>query len=261
MSERHPTPAPPESCPNPYDQSARAPILVAKWDPLNCYGIAQAARLACPDSTVFECHSAITARTWLQQRTFALGIFGLTFPDGDGLDLVAQILRERTCQRVLIVSGRRDEVTRLGLKEISIDGCFDATTEAPVRLVEAIQCVARGSRYFTPEPGPILASKSATLAQMFTPTELQVFAVLGAGSDDQQAATRLGLSTATVHTHRQHIMRKLSVQTRTELMREALTRGMVRYTTSGCVLTPGFEQILAERAMRNNAAQRSKPTQ
>lgn len=78
MSERHPTPAPPESCPNPYDHSARAPILVAKWDPLNCYGIAQAARLACPDSAVFECHSAITARTWLQQRTFALGIFGLT---------------------------------------------------------------------------------------------------------------------------------------------------------------------------------------
>lgn len=78
MSERHPTPAPPESCPNPYDHSARAPILVAKWDPLNCYGIAQAARLACPDSAVFECHSAIIARTWLQQRTFAFRIFGLT---------------------------------------------------------------------------------------------------------------------------------------------------------------------------------------
>jgi DNA-binding NarL/FixJ family response regulator len=235
-------------------------MLVAKWDQLNCYGVAQAARQACPDTEVHKCHSVLTALSFLQTQAVALGIFGLTFPDGDGLDLVAQMIRERRCQRVLVVSGRLDEVTRLGLKEVSIDGFFHAAVEAPIRLVDAIQCVARGSRYFTPEPGPMLNSKSATLAQMFTPTELQVFAVLGAGADDQQAATRLGLSTATVHTHRQHIMRKLRVQTRTELMREALTRGMVRYTTSGGVLTPGLEHVLAERAQRSHAAQKSKPT-
>ena len=236
----------------------RPRMLVAKWDQLNCYGVAQAVRQAFPDTAVSECHSMLTALSFLQKQSVALGIFGLTFPDGDGLDLVAQVLRERRCQRVLVVSGRRDEVTRLGLKEVSIDGFFNAAIEAPTRLVEVMQNVARGDRYFTPEPRPIVASKSASLAHIFTPTELQVFAVLGAGTDDQEAAIRLGLSTATVHTHRQHIMRKLGVQTRTELMREALIRGVVRYTTSGGVLTPGLQQVLAERAQRSHAAQKSK---
>jgi DNA-binding CsgD family transcriptional regulator len=86
---------------------------------------------------------------------------------------------------------------------------------------------------------------------LLTETELLIFAVIGDGSDDRQAAARLGLSETTVHNHRQNIMRKLGVRARTDLMREAIRRGVVRFTTTGIALTPGMERALTDRVARS----------
>ena len=76
-------------------------------------------------------------------------------------------------------------------------------------------------------------------------TELQVFSVIGDGSDDEVAASRLEMNVHTIHTHRRNIMKKLGVQTRTELMKEAIRRGIVRITAEN-VIRPGFDFFLRE---------------
>ncbi len=84
------------------------------------------------------------------------------------------------------------------------------------------------------------------LSALLTVSELQVFAVIGDGTDDGQTAERLGLSATTIHTYRQRIMRKLGLQTRAELIKEALRRGIVRLGEDR-VLRPGFDEALQGR--------------
>ena len=238
----------------------RERIVVVKGDRLRAEGVAQAARAACPEADVAVFQSAAAAAASLRAEPAALGLIGLNLPDQDGLDFLALIDRERWCRRVLVVAGRRDERTLQVLRGARIDGWFDLTAEPPAALVAAIREVATGGTYFQPgrpESGRIAAT-GPTLAQILTDMELRIFAVVGDGSDDRQAAERLGLSAATVHNHRQNIMRKLGVQTRAELMREALRRGVVRFTETGGVLTPGLEQALAERAARSRDPFRAK---
>ena len=240
--------------------AVRERIVVVKGDRLRAEGVAHAALAACPDADVTVLQSAAAAAASLRAEPATLGLIGLDLPDQDGLDLLALIDRERWCRRVLVITGRRDERTLQVLRGARIDGCFDLTAEPAAALVAAIREVATGGTYFRPgrlESGRIAAA-GPTLAQILTDMELRVFAVVGDGSDDRQAAERLGLSAATVHNHRQNLMRKLGVQTRAELMREALRRGVVRFTETGGVLTPGLEQALAERAARSRDPFRAK---
>jgi DNA-binding NarL/FixJ family response regulator len=239
----------------------RERIVVVKGDRLRAEGVAQAARAACPDADVTVYQSAAAATASLRAAPAALGLIGLTLPDQDGLDLLALIDRERWCRRMLVITGRRDERTLQVLRGARIDGCFDTTAESPSGLVQAIRDVASGGTYFRPgslDPEKMLGAAEPMLAQILTETELWVFSVVGDGSDDRQAAERLGLSATTVHNHRQNLMRKLGVQTRTELMREALRRGVVRFTSTGGVLTPGLERALTERAARSREPFRTK---
>jgi DNA-binding NarL/FixJ family response regulator len=234
--------------------AVRERIVVAKAERLRAESIAQAAREACPDAGVIVCHSAAETELILRAEPAALGLIGLDLPDRDGLDLLLQANRERWCRRVMIVSGRRDERTRQVLRSAPIDGCFDIAVEPPERLVAAIRKVVAGGAFFS--VGVLIAEKfpagaPPTLGQLLTETELLIFAVIGDGSDDRQAAARLGLSETTVHNHRQNIMRRLGVRTRTELMREAIRRGVVRFTTTGIALTPGMERALADRVERS----------
>lgn len=235
-------------------RASRERIVIVKWDRLRADAIARAAREICPEAEIALYHTADEATKSLRSAPARLGLIGLTLPDSDGLDLLVCAGRERWFERILVVSGRRDERSRHGLRTARIDGFFDCSSEDPAGLPAAIRCVVEGGFHFSPEwlAKPAGSDRRlATLAQLLTETELQVFAVLGDGSDDRQAAARLGMGVTTVHSHRQHIMRKLGVQSRTELMREALRRGVVRFTETGRVLTPGLEHALAERASRS----------
>ncbi len=193
-------------------EKSRERIVVVKSDRLRAEGIAGAAREVCPEAEVTLCYSAAEATASLRAKPATLGLIGLTLCDRDGLDLLALAERERWCQRILVVTGRSDERTRQGLRSAQIDGCFDTSVEPPDRLVAAIRQVAEGGAYFSAGvlgPTSVVAGAAATIAQLLTDTEIQVFAVVGDGCDDGQAATRLGLSESTVHNHRQRIMRKL----------------------------------------------------
>ena len=232
----------------------RERIVVVKAERLRAETIARAAREACPDADVTVCHTAAAAAASLRAAPAALGLFGLALPDQDGLDLLAMADCERWCRRVMIVTGRRDERTLQVLRRARIDAWFDIAAEPSGELVAAIRKVVAGGFFFSAgvlvdEKNPVVSPP--TLGQLLTETELLIFAVIGDGSDDGQAAARLGLSETTVHNHRQNIMRKLGVRTRTELMREAIRRGVVRFTTTGIALTPGMERALADRVARS----------
>lgn len=224
-------------------------ILVVKWDRLFAETIQSVAREVFPGAAVVIAGTGARALAALGAERATIGIFGLTLPDMDGLDLLAAVLAGGLVEKSLVVSGRQDERVRVGLRQLGIDGFFDTENGGVELLRRAFREVAGGGYYFNNNAEPARSGDdlAPVLDRLLSITELQVFAIIGDGSDNGAAAGRLGMAEATVQTHRQHIMKKLKVQTRTDLMRVAIQRGIVRITRDR-ILRPGFEYALGERA-------------
>jgi two-component system response regulator NreC len=61
-----------------------------------------------------------------------------------------------------------------------------------------------------------------------TEREREVLTLIAEGMTNQQIAGKLYISIKTVQTHRAHIMEKLNLHDRTELVRYAIRKGLIR---------------------------------
>lgn len=180
---------------------------------------------------------------------------GLDFGEGDMLDFLESGLRLRRFHRVLIVSGRQEPRTWLGLRSLPISGIFDSTNEEPERLEHALRVVGSGGVYWSASVLEHLRQQNGAwhaICRMLTPVEQVVFATLGDGSDDQTAAEQLGLKASSVQSIRRSLHEKLGVRHKGELIRVAAQYGFVRFTAAG-VVRPGFAMLLAAYRARRRS--------
>ena len=234
-------------------------IAIVKWEKFYSDTLRRCVENTIPSAKISVFRTASEMLATLRSEPAHLGLIELTLPDMDGLDLLAIICDERLIHRLLVVSDRSDERSRLALRFASINGIFDFNVESFDDLPKAIRCVADGGCYRNAHPrsaGLRGAACGARLDQLLSPEELEVFAVLGDGSSDEKAGEQLGICAETVHSKRKRIMRRLGVQSRTDLMVEAIRRGVVRVGQDR-TLRPGFERDLAVRARRSTAAARA----
>jgi two-component system response regulator NreC len=103
---------------------------------------------------------------------------------------------------------------------------------ADAEVVDAVREVANGGRYVHPALGARLVSAEAEeRAQAeedpLSDREREVLRLLALGHTNQEIAKMLYLSVRTVETHRAHIMQKLRLSTRAELVRHAIDQGLL----------------------------------
>jgi DNA-binding NarL/FixJ family response regulator len=219
-------------------------IVIAKHNRLDADTIHRAARAVYPKSKVELFYRGEDVMQRLRRRPADLGLFGLSFPDIDGLDIVTMVVRERLIAGILVITGRRGEHSRRFLRYAGIVGFFDCHGDDPSELPRAIRQVGAGGNYFSHTwQDTDLHKGKHSLNSLLTMKEQQVFTVIGDGSDDQEAARSLAMNPHTVRTHREKIMTKLGLHTRIELVREAEHRGVVRMV-EGRVLRPGLDSRL-----------------
>jgi DNA-binding NarL/FixJ family response regulator len=95
-------------------------------------------------------------------------------------------------------------------------------------LVTAIRFVADGGGYVEPELGAKLVNPTGSPAlEPFSERERDIVHLLALGYTNQEIAKKLFISVRTVDTHRAHIMRKLRLDTRAELVMFALANGVI----------------------------------
>ena len=104
-------------------------------------------------------------------------------------------------------------------------------------LVEAVQAVARGRTYIFPSLLPKLVADyvqrgerggaEADELHRLTSRELEVVRLIAEGKTTQEVARALTVSPHTVRRHREHIMEKLNLHSKAELIRFALRRGLL----------------------------------
>jgi two-component system response regulator NreC len=103
---------------------------------------------------------------------------------------------------------------------------------ADVEVVAAIREVARGGRYVHPELGARLVSAETEERRRadedpLSDREREVLRLLALGHTNQEIAELLVISVRTAETHRAHIMQKLRLTSRADLVRYALANGLL----------------------------------
>jgi two-component system response regulator NreC len=103
---------------------------------------------------------------------------------------------------------------------------------ADAELVAALREVAGGSHYVHPALGARMAAADAAqqakaASDPLSEREREVLRLLALGHTNQEIAKMLFISVRTAETHRAHIMQKLRLSTRAELVRYALQHGLL----------------------------------
>jgi DNA-binding NarL/FixJ family response regulator len=103
---------------------------------------------------------------------------------------------------------------------------------ADTEVVAAVRAVARGERYVHPALGARLVEAAAAERKRaevdpLSEREREVLRLLALGHTNQEIAKMLYISVRTAETHRAHIMQKLGLSSRAELVRHALAEGLL----------------------------------
>jgi two-component system, NarL family, response regulator NreC len=103
---------------------------------------------------------------------------------------------------------------------------------ADTDVVDAVRAVAAGERYVHPALGArLIAAESEERKRAesdpLSEREREVLRLLALGHTNQEIAALLYISVRTAETHRAHVMQKLGLSSRAELVRYALDHGVV----------------------------------
>ena len=103
---------------------------------------------------------------------------------------------------------------------------------ADTEVVGAVRAVAAGEQYVHPTLGARLVAADAEERRRaqedpLSEREREVLRLLALGHTNQEIASLLYISVRTAETHRAHIMQKLRLGSRAELVRYALENGLV----------------------------------
>src|SRR5438445_8195658 len=158
-------------------------------------------------------------------------LMDVVMPDQSGLDVVPTLLHERPETKVLVLSMQDDPQYVRQAFAAGASG-YVLKEAADTEVVSAIREVARGGRYVHPALGARLVSADADERRRaeedpLSEREREVLRLLALGHTNQEIAKMLYISVRTAETHRAHIMQKLRLTTRAELVRYALTQGLL----------------------------------
>ena len=158
-------------------------------------------------------------------------LLDVVMPDGNGLEVIPTLLHEHPETKILVLSMQDDpryvrEAFAAGASGYVLKEAVDA------EVVAAVREVARGGRYVHPELGARLVAAEAEAARKadadpLSDREREVLRLLALGHTNQEIAKQLFISVRTAETHRAHIMQKLRLTSRAELVRYAIAEGLL----------------------------------
>jgi DNA-binding NarL/FixJ family response regulator len=158
-------------------------------------------------------------------------LLDIGLPDRSGIEVTAEVLKEAPGSKVLILSMEDDPRY---VREAFAAGAsgYVLKEAADTEVVDALKQVAGGERYVHPALGARMAVAEAEAtaradADPLSERERVVLRLLALGHTNQEIAKTLFISVRTAETHRAHIMQKLRLTTRAELVRYALSQGLL----------------------------------
>jgi two-component system response regulator NreC len=156
--------------------------------------------------------------------------------EGNGLTATRQLQQEMPQARVLVLTMHGGDEYFFRALEAGALG-YVLKEAAATDLVAAIQAVARGGIFLYPSVakrlvgdylGRVSGGEERTSYEKLTPREREILTLVAQGHTNQEIAERLSVSISTVQTHRAHVMEKLNLNRRSELINYAIRIGLLQ---------------------------------
>jgi len=154
-------------------------------------------------------------------------LLDLLLPRKSGADVIPELADVAPEAKVLVVSSQAAPSSVRRALSAGASGYLPKRS-SDCELVTAIRLVADGSGYVEPDLGAKLVTPGGPSAlEPLSERERDIIQLLALGYTNQEIGKRLFISVRTVDTHRAHIMRKLQLETRAELVMFALAHGVI----------------------------------
>jgi DNA-binding NarL/FixJ family response regulator len=156
-------------------------------------------------------------------------VMDINMPTLDGISTTKRIKARLPKCHVLALTGHCEPQFIGRMVQAGARG-YVLKTAAPKELVAAIRAVSQGRFYASPEVTEAalhaLGAPPEPTAEMLTPREIQVIRLLAKGQSTRAMARELGISPATIDTHRRNIMDKLGLDSVAALVKFAIREGL-----------------------------------
>lgn len=158
-------------------------------------------------------------------------IVDLSMPGANGLEVTEKLVSAVHGIRIAILTVHSAEPV---MKQVRHAGAsaFLAKNEAPGRIVEVVEKMLAGEKFFSSESAlePLSAMQArqrVPVRYLLTHREMDVLRRLAQGLSNKEIALDLDMSVRTVESHRSNIMARLAVDSLGELVRLAIRDGVI----------------------------------
>ena len=189
-----------------------------------------------PDMDVVgEAHEGRQAIQEAQRLRPDIVLMDITMPDMNGIEATRQIKKILPDVKVLVLTMHENDEYVFQALRAGASG-YILKEAADTDLISALRVVQNGNFYLSPTAQSVMvgdylqrvhAGEEKDSYSSLTEREREILKLVAEGYTNNQMAERLVISPKTVDTHRTHIMDKLNLHSRAELVKYAMRRGIL----------------------------------
>jgi two-component system, NarL family, response regulator NreC len=162
-------------------------------------------------------------------------LMDITMPDMNGIEATRQVKKQLPDVKVLILTMHENEEYVFQALRAGASG-YMLKEAAHTDLINALHVIQSGNFYLSPTAQSVMvgdylqrvrAGEEKDSYSSLTEREREILKLVAEGFTNNQIAERLVISPKTVDTHRTHIMDKLNLHSRAELVKYAMRRGLL----------------------------------
>ena len=163
-------------------------------------------------------------------------LMDIGLPDLSGIDATREIKRKFPKVAIVALTIHEDQEYFFKMLEAGASG-YVPKRAAPDELLTAIRAAASGQVYLYPSLAKLLvkdylnqdhAADVKSKLDGLTEREQEVLTYLAEGASNEHIASALVISPKTVERHRENIMHKLNLHSRSDLVRYAIRKGIIK---------------------------------
>ncbi len=160
-------------------------------------------------------------------------LMDVAMPGLGGLEATLAIRREHPDVKVLVLTQYEDGEYVRRFLQAGVSG-YLLKKSAGADLAASIRAASRGGLVLDPDvakaaiTGPAPERGGGSPYDSLTDREKQVLKLVAEGKSNKEVAAILGISVKTAMSHREHLMEKLDLHSRTELIHFAIREGVIR---------------------------------
>lgn len=184
--------------------------------------------------TLYEAQNGAQTLKVAREESLDLILLDINLPDKSGFEICQELKSEGNCPKIIALTMHGNAGYINKMIKAGVDGYLLKNTGRE-ELLQAIQAVMNGDRYFSREVTDLLVAgihepkkpKTSDFIQKLTRREKEILHLIIDELTTDEIAAKLFISSSTVITHRKSLLRKLNAKNVAGLVKKAFEFGLL----------------------------------